>query len=54
MEVKTLRIATDIFKSISSINPTCMKDIFQPKLNSKVRPTSWWNTLKQLSMGIKA
>ena len=37
MEIKQLRVlATEIFKTVSNLNPNYMKDIFTPKLHSKV------------------
>ena len=39
MEIKRLRtLTTEIFKTISNINPSCMKNIFTPKTNAKIRP----------------
>ena len=39
MEIKRLRtLATDIFKTINSINLSYMKNIFIPKTNAKLRP----------------
>ena len=38
MEIKRLRtLTTEIFKTISNINPSCMKNIFTPKTNAKIR-----------------
>ena len=39
MEIKRLRTsATDIFKTIDNINPSYMKNTFNPKINAKIRP----------------
>ena len=39
MEIKRLRtLATEIFKTINSINPSYMKNIFTPKTNAKIQP----------------
>ena len=39
MEIKRLRtLATEIFKTINNINPSCMKNIFTPKTITKIRP----------------
>ena len=39
MEIKRLRtLVTEIFKAISNINPSYMKNIFTPKTNAKIRP----------------
>ena len=35
MEIR--RLAVEIFKTLNEINPPCMKNIFSPKENSKVR-----------------
>ena len=35
MEIR--RLAVEIFKTLNEINPPCMKNIFTPKENSKVR-----------------
>ena len=42
MEEKRLRnLATDIFKTLSNINPNYLKEIFKPNVNYKVRPISF-------------
>ena len=39
MEIKRLQtLATEIFKIINNINPSYMKNIFNPKTNDKIRP----------------
>ena len=41
MEINRLRtLATEIFKTISNINPSYMKNISTPKTNAKIRPHS--------------
>ena len=39
MEIKRLRtLVTEIFKTINNTIPSCMKNIFTPKTNAKIRP----------------
>ena len=41
MEIKTLGIlvlVTEILKAVNNFNQNCMKDIFQTKMHSKVKP----------------
>ena len=41
MNVKGMRIlVTEIFKTVSNVNPSFMKDIFTSKVNPKVRPNN--------------
>ena len=41
MNIKRMRIlATEIFKTINSLNPFFMKDIYISKVNPKVRPNN--------------
>ena len=39
MKIKRLGVlANEVFKAVNNLNPNYMKDIFTPKLHTKVRP----------------